>query len=370
CIIDGQGANYGFYFDRLMYDPYLPIILLEGFTITNCKTAIYLHQPGDIPDIKNCIITGNSGDFCAGIACVESCTFEISECTIKDNIGSGIVCIATARPTISHCIISNNSTNRPGGGILIDVMSEPTISNCIISGNRASSGGGLYVGNESEATVINCSIIGNKANSGGGVSSVELSTTILWNSIIWDNTASEGSNPNLFWDSGSCLPYFTIAWQGFDNDPCFVSPGYWEDVNDPNIPVEPNDPNAIWIDGDYHLQSAFGRWDPNTNTWVIDANTSKCIDAGNPASNWTEELWPHGKRINMGAFGGTPQASMSLSDDGNVADLNNDDSVDYKDLMRLTDDWLYQQVLLSEDLDRNGVVDLVDCAILADNWLW
>ena len=351
-----------------MYDLYLPIILLEGFTITNCKTAIYLHQPGDLPDIKNCIITGNSDDFCAGIFCCEWCTFEISECTIKDNIGSGIVCIATSRPTISNCIISNNSTNGPGGGFYIDSWSEPTIRNCIISGNRASSGGGLYVTYESEPTIINCTIIGNKANSGGGASCVESSFTHLRNSIIWDNTAAEG--PNLFWYYGHFDFDFTIFWQGFDNDPCFVSPGYWADANDPNIPVEPNDPNAVWIDGDYHLQSAAGRWDTNTNTWVIDANTSKCIDAGNPGSNWTEELWPHGKRINIGAFGGTPQASMSLSDEGNIADLNNDNLVDYKDLMLLSDDWLYQQILLSEDLDRNGVVDLVDCAILADNWLW
>ncbi len=97
---------------------------------------------------------------------------------------------------------------------------------------------------------------------------------------------------------------------------------------------------------------------------------SPSIDAGSPNSDWTAELWPHGKRINMGAFGGTPQASMSLSDAGNVADLNNDDSVDYKDFLRFADDWLYQRVLLSEDLDRNAIVNFTDFAIFADNWLW
>ena len=38
-------------------------------------------------------------------------------------------------------------------------------------------------------------------------------------------------------------------------------------------------------------------------------------------------------------------------------------------LWPITDDWLSQQVLLSEDLDRDGVVDFTDFAILADNWL-
>ncbi|MHC4213457.1 MAG: hypothetical protein ACYSWP_08815, partial [Planctomycetota bacterium] len=48
--------------------------------------------------------------------------------------------------------------------------------------------------------------------------------------------------------------------------------------------------------------------------WVLDNVNSPCIDAGDPASDWTEELWPNGNRINMGAYGGTSQASMSLSD--------------------------------------------------------
>jgi hypothetical protein len=39
--------------------------------------------------------------------------------------------------------------------------------------------------------------------------------------------------------------------------------------------------------------------------------TSPCIDAGDPNSDWTGEIWPHGERINMGTYGGTQQASMS-----------------------------------------------------------
>jgi parallel beta-helix repeat protein len=32
---------------------------------------------------------------------------------------------------------------------------------------------------------------------------------------------------------------------------------------------------------------------------------------GDPNSDWTSEIWPHGERINMGAYGGTQEASMS-----------------------------------------------------------
>jgi hypothetical protein len=57
--------------------------------------------------------------------------------------------------------------------------------------------------------------------------------------------------------------------------------------------------------GDYHLQSQAGRWDPNSESWVIDDVTSPCIDAGDPNSPVGEEPHPDGGRINMGAYGGT-----------------------------------------------------------------
>ena len=75
----------------------------------------------------------------------------------------------------------------------------------------------------------------------------------------------------------------------------------------------------MWIDGwgiptngDYHLKSQAGRWDVNSQSWVQDDVTSPCIDAGDQGSDWTAELRPHGECINMGAYGGTPQASMSF----------------------------------------------------------
>jgi len=57
-----------------------------------------------------------------------------------------------------------------------------------------------------------------------------------------------------------------------------------------------------------------------------------------------------------------------LSDAGNIADLDNDDFVDYNDLKLYSEKWLNQQVLLPEDLNRNGFIDFVDFAIFANNW--
>jgi hypothetical protein len=63
--------------------------------------------------------------------------------------------------------------------------------------------------------------------------------------------------------------------------------------------------------GDYHLKSLAGRWDPVSESWMIDEATSPCIDAGDPKSPVLFEPFPNGGIINMGAYGGTSVASKS-----------------------------------------------------------
>jgi hypothetical protein len=146
-------------------------------------------------------------------------------------------------------------------------------------------------------------------------------------------------------------------------DPLFAGNGYWDTNNTSNII---ND--DFWVDGDYHLKSKAGRWDPNTLNWVHDDVNSPCIDAGDPNSGLGGELWPHGKRINMGAYGGTAMASMSLSNIGDIRDLNNDNLITLDDVLLLADKWDSNDVPLKEDLDLNGIVDSNDLVFFEGNW--
>ncbi|MEN6306438.1 MAG: right-handed parallel beta-helix repeat-containing protein [Anaerohalosphaeraceae bacterium] len=101
--------------------------------------------------------------------------------------------------------------------------------------------------------------------------------------------------------------------------------------------------------GDYHLKSAVGRWDPETETWVVDEQTSLCIDGGDPADSTEQEPNPNGARINMGAFGGTSQASLSPNGNGTIVPL-----------------CITRPAM---DFDGDCVVGLSDFAAFAAEWL-
>jgi len=105
------------------------------------------------------------------------------------------------------------------------------------------------------------------------------------------------------------------GWPGEGNleaDPSFAAPGWWALASDSTVVVSPDDNDATWIEGDYHLKSQAGRWDPAGETWGLDEVTSPCIDAGDQNSPMVEEPEPNGGRINMGVYGGTAEASQSF----------------------------------------------------------
>ena len=65
--------------------------------------------------------------------------------------------------------------------------------------------------------------------------------------------------------------------------------------------------------GDFHLRSAGGRFVPSSGSYVNDSNTSWAIDAGRWSEGAGEEPLPNGGRLNVGLYGGTAQASRSIT---------------------------------------------------------
>ena len=118
---------------------------------------------------------------------------------------------------------------------------------------------------------------------------------MLVNCILWGSTreAIRGSTSEVI-EGPASVSYSDVegGWPGEGN------------INAAPYFVDPNN-------GDYHLKSQDGRWDPASESWVIDDTSSPCIDAGDPNDPVGLERFPNGGRINMGAYGGTSEASLS-----------------------------------------------------------
>jgi predicted outer membrane repeat protein len=384
-------------------------------TIINCIISwnFALVQGGGVgnyydsdPALSNCSINNNMANtWGGGISNKFGCMVTITNCTFSNNTageGGGMYSYNDAEITLIDCIFNGNTTDYDGGGIYHSGVAPATLTNCDFIGNTSGNdGGGMYKSGPSIASPTSCRFISNTAvNCGGGICS---SSMTISNSIISGNTAEYGGGLCSRYNANSSLTNCTLTANSASNGNALVCDSYeqsrpsdiqltncilwdggsevWNNDNS-TITITYSDVQGGWPDGnnidadprfadtdngDYHLQSHAGRWDPNTESWVYgdDAN-SPCIDGGDPNLGWGRELWPHGRRMNMGAYGGTPEASMSPSTVGNIADLNNDNLVNRQDLKMLADKWLYEQVLLAEDLDRNGMVSFVDFAILAE----
>jgi len=398
-IIDPAGAGRGFY----IHNGEDANCRLSGLTIKNAYTGgkgagIFCYNSS--PTIENCVI---------------------ADCSSETH-GGGLSC-QNSNSAIIGCVFNNNSSLNDGGGIEF-WRSKPVLTNCIISNNFANgAGGGADYFDCDDVTMRNCTFVKNNAGSGGAVSSWDSSLTIN-SSILWANQAAQGSQvalkttlsiiavsySNIEGGASEVYdPYSGLTWgaENMNTDPCFALFG------------PDSDPN-LW---DLHLKSTAGRWDPKAapavdlaqngfvdlqdfamlaslwcqegenldadldysgtvdlhdlrimlnayltdqplGMWVQDNVSSPCLDGGDPESGWLAEPWPNGKRINMGAFGGTIQASKN----GFETDFDVSGYIDFVDFSYLAANWDIQQNCI-EDLDGSGYVDVADLVKFCTLWL-
>jgi hypothetical protein len=298
-----------------------PSCKFTGFRISSIEGAIYGGNHTHAT-ISHCNISGNGP---CGATVIRNCDGIISNCLITDNttfFRCGVFpVIFGCNGLIKNCTIANNES-----GLFVDTA---TIENCIIYNNRGS-----------QLAVTN----GNK---------VDISYSNVQNGLAGVIVVGDG---HVNWGPGN-----------IDTDPCFVLLGYW--IMD----------EMTLIEGDYHLGSEGWRWNTDSKSWTYDYITSRCIDAGNPGSPLRGELmsvprdpdnvWGINLRINMGAFGGTSQASMPPHDWALLADLNNDGTANFVDFAYQAQDWLITAPEQPGDLNRDGVLNTMDLALLAEEWL-
>ncbi len=344
CIIDCQ-YHQGFYVRSQVN-----VLIIDGFTIMNGYASegggIFFHnsypteQNNFISKILNCKFVNNVATRSGGA--IDSSNSIIQNCEFIGNRASVGGAISCSNTSIFNCVISGNistSTSNYGGGAIFCQSANLIINNSTIVNNHSNSlGGGISI-EDGNAKIRNSIITNNTAMQNEEIYLYQYTKSILLD-ISYSNIEGglEGivtnQNTILNWGAGN-----------IDVNPLFANPGYWADANDPNIIAEPNDLNAIWIDGDYHLKSQAGRWNPNSQSWVQDDVTSPCIDAGDPNSPIGYEPFPNGGYINMGSYGGTVEASKSyfgkpVCETIVAGDINGDCKVDELDMAIMMIHWL------------------------------
>jgi hypothetical protein len=364
--IIGGNANGRYFFDSfgggiLIWGGGAPTLRRCRFEGNCADTGGALHAGGygdndTRPKIRECVFVRNGAGYGGAISC-RDVFLQIDACRITNNmayqLGAGVFC-KMGDLTVGNSVISGNLSSdelsAAGGGIAFVCCwgcaacgrgGTLRVVNSKVTGNIAKRGAGIFMVGITGAEVKNCIIGGNLASEGEGA--VEARSYLglrIENCIVWGNYP-EGITDR---DGNGVIIYNNVqgGWGGPTNieaDPCFVEEGHWDAQG---TPEDAND--DIWLAGDYHLKSQGGRWDADEGRWTMDEVTSPCIDAGDPMSPTGHEAFPNGGIINMGAYGGTVEASKSYF--GKPAcetiiagDVNGDCAVDFRDFQLMAFHW-------------------------------
>jgi len=288
-----------------------------------------------------------------------------------------------------HCVFRGNSADNGTGGIAN--RGELRLLYCTLVGNYAEGYTGALSCNSGSAIIAHCLFNRNTGENAGGIF-VQNASLSLDQCTFYFNIAMGGLAGGVYW-GGTCCPSetFSIPASGFTATGCIfwanhtislpIEGGAGELIDEPveshagyaaQINVEPDvatveysciggwtpeyggmgnlgtDPLFVAVapdQNDLHLKSRAGHWDAVALAWVADDVTSPCIDAGDPNRPVEQEPFPNGGRVNMGAYGGTSEASKSWFGAEpcatiDAADLNGDCRVDAEDYRLILLRWL------------------------------
>jgi predicted outer membrane repeat protein len=299
----------------------------------------------------DCVFADNRAKEHGGALYLHHAGGTLTRCVFRRNRaeGWGGAVLCEGDMSMTGCLLLGNMAGG-GGGAYVHSRGEATITNCLFAGNQAAeSGGACFAGWKSMLTVVNCAMTANRSAKGAFLG-VDYNTEGTQQRTIVSNCILSNGAEEIWTNAVPVEVSYTCATQGvtrlsdpngwvalgpgnIEGDPLISDPGYWD----------PND--DFFVGGDYHLKSQAGRWDEASGSWVLDDVTSPCIDAGDPNSPIMYEPFPNGGVVNMGAYGGTAQASKSyfgwpLCETVIAGDINGDCRVDIADVIILLDHWL------------------------------
>lgn len=341
CLISNCYAlNKGGGVSMVVSSPRFEDCTIESNTTDQKGAGVSISLSTGVEFIR-CAARYNQAQTLGGAFYLDRSSVLFSECDIYHSgaiqDGGGIYGTEPVGTTIVNSKIWDCEALRNGGGLYMDSANPWEIRDSLVGGNRecvqgaglylmgvgaakllrnrivgnrtwgldAKKGGGVYLHWNSGAVLDGNTIVGNEADSGSGLY-VAATTATFKNNIIAFNANGEEISAD---DGGAVAPDFSYCCV-FDTTSGIMSGGLENMLGvRGNFAADP-----LFIDrvnGDYHLQSAGGHWNPVTSAWVLDAYNSPCLDAGDPTSTFNLEPAPNGGRLNLGSDGNTAYASRT-----------------------------------------------------------
>jgi parallel beta-helix repeat protein len=381
--------------------------------------AIYLAEANDL-SITDCNISYNTSEYGAGLYSLGSLNLKIigssfnfnqaplvfvdpnDPNTLSFGQGGGMYC-GNTEALIKDCVLNHNSANTSGGGIYLTGESDYIeIVNCLIINNLAGrDGGGISANWHAEPNIANCSFISNAAPGtfgipvassgfGGGLYCSYHSNVEVIDSIFWNNFALNGFEiavaTGFRFDPRTAtlmISYSDIKRTALavliDTgctlwDPTDPSKQTALDVSEPNIiwdPVTNNiDDDPLFVAGplgDYYL-SHFGAGQTE-DSLCMDAGSALAIDLDMiKYTTRTDEL-PDTRMVDMGYH------YPLRKEECRFCDLYRDGIINFMDFATFAANWLDEGCFNHDggcegaDFTLDTYVDFNDLAFFVDCWL-
>lgn len=308
-----------------------------------------------------CIVSNNGN---SGLG-ASRCAFLIEGCTVLSNNlrnfntdwhAGGIKIIPDAWGTVQNCEIGwnrgqglwfdNCRTGHPifartnyihdnsGDGLMIEITKNVTAHHNLIARNNPRS---VYVSSAEDNSIFNNTIIGGSDYI--AVQMFYLPTRTDDEGVVYPLRNNDFRNNIVFGTLGSWDVAITFSDSPLNTNNvcdynCYYGPNNawhlqhlihgpsnysslddWRAASGMDLHSISADPLFLNAAADdVHLLSQAGTW--SNGAWVAFAQTSPCIDTGDPRSDASKEPPFNGGRINMGRYGNTTEASRSPDDDG------------------------------------------------------
>jgi hypothetical protein len=285
CFATIRNSQFRDNYARGFYAPsaIISVDTVGGFVVSNCVFAGNKVEPYDHVQAGFGGVIGFIGTGVNGMQIVDSTFTNNAGMATVNNRTAGQICMLqnSGSLLVRNCVFGNSSA---GAGVFKVGNGTMNLEHCLIYGQTNC--GVISTNLNSVMTINQCTFANNR---GYGVSNW-YATISVSNSIAWGNNAGGITN---------CTVNYTCSQEAQAG------------VGNTNI-------NPLFVDTNYfHLASRGGQYESGFftgGTWSASGTTnSPLIDLGDPSSTaWTLETQPNGRRLNLGAYAGTPVASRTF----------------------------------------------------------